>query len=111
MNYDCFTPHLNCPVEEMVMPTTPKKKAAGPVRAAGKPKAKATPRTARPKQLSGDVYYPSKEVIAQAYVKDPEVLYRKASKDLAGFWNEHAKALDWYKPWTKTLDDSKKPFY
>jgi acetyl-CoA synthetase len=95
------------------MPTTPKKKTAGPVRVAGKPKPKPkpTPRAASPKQLHGEVFYPSKDVIAQAYIKDPESIYRKAAKDLPGFWAEQAKALDWYKRWDTVLDDSRKPFY
>ncbi len=28
-----------------------------------------------------------------------------------GFWGEQAAAIDWYKPWDKVLDDSRKPFY
>src|SRR5262249_55620657 len=38
-------------------------------------------------------------------------IYRKAAKDLPGFWAEQAKALDWFKRWDKVLDDSRKPFY
>ncbi|HAZ65867.1 MAG TPA: acetyl-coenzyme A synthetase, partial [Opitutae bacterium] len=28
-----------------------------------------------------------------------------------GFWSDEAKNLHWFKPWTKVLDESKKPFF
>lgn len=62
------------------------------------------------KKLSGEVYYPSKEVIEYANAKC-ESLYDFASKDPIGFWEKEAKNLFWNKPWNKVLDDSNKPFY
>ena len=62
------------------------------------------------KQLSGEVYYPSKEVIQHAHAKCDE-LYKFASEDLEGFWAKEASELHWFKKWDKVLDDSKKPFY
>jgi len=37
--------------------------------------------------------------------------YNKSLKDIDGFWNEKSKIIDWFKPFDKVLDDSKKPFY
>ena len=31
--------------------------------------------------------------------------------DPVAYWAEQAKALDWFEPWDKVLDDSKPPFY
>ena len=28
-------------------------------------------------------------------------MYEQSVKDPEGFWGEHAKRLDWFKPWTK----------
>ena len=61
--------------------------------------------------LEGEVFYPSPEVVANARVKDWDALARKASEDLEGFWGAEAQELEWYKPWSKVLDDSQKPFY
>ncbi|GAB4537994.1 MAG: acetate--CoA ligase [Anaerolineales bacterium] len=63
------------------------------------------------KEMEGEVYYPSEEVIAQARVKDWDALAAKAEKDLQGFWAEEASELEWYKKWDKALDDSNKPFF
>jgi len=37
--------------------------------------------------------------------------YNKSLKDIDGFWNEKSKIIDWFKPFDKVLDESKKPFY
>ncbi len=37
--------------------------------------------------------------------------YNRSLTDMDGFWNEKAKIIDWFKPFEKVLDDSKKPFY
>ena len=37
--------------------------------------------------------------------------YQQSLNDPEGFWAEAAKAIDWYQPWEKVLDDSNKPFY
>lgn len=62
-------------------------------------------------KLTGDVYYPSDEVVAQARLKDWEALAKKADKDLQGFWAGEAEELEWYKKWDQVLDDSNKPFF
>ncbi|MGK9367318.1 acetate--CoA ligase [Melioribacter sp. Ez-97] len=61
--------------------------------------------------LSGEVYYPSEEVIKNANVKDWDELNERAVKDYEGFWEEMANELHWFEKWKKVLDDSDKPFY
>lgn len=62
-------------------------------------------------KLSGEVFYPSKEIIEQANIKDWDELNKNASEDYIGFWESLANELDWSKKWDKVLDDSNKPFY
>jgi acetyl-CoA synthetase len=63
------------------------------------------------KQMDGEVYYPSDEVVAQARLKDWDALAESADKDLEGFWAKEAGELEWFKKWDKVLDDSNKPFF
>jgi len=67
--------------------------------------------TSKPKEMEGEVYYPSEQVVAQARLKDWDALAEKAGKDLEGFWADEASELEWYKKWDKVLDDSNAPFY
>lgn len=62
-------------------------------------------------KLTGEVYYPSKEVIEKAHIKDWEEIDQRAKKDYAGFWEGIANELHWFKKWDKVIDDSKKPFF
>ena len=62
-------------------------------------------------QLSGEVFYPLKEVLRKARVKDWEKLNQFAGENLEAFWEKEAKELKWFKKWDKVLDDSNKPFY
>ena len=62
------------------------------------------------KKLSGEVFYPTDEVMNYANAKCEE-LYKSAESDLAGFWAKEAENLHWFKKWDKVIDDSKKPFY
>ena len=61
--------------------------------------------------LSGEVYYPSKEILDKAHVKDWNTLNAEATKDYAGFWERMALELHWFTKWNKVIDDSAKPFY
>ncbi|MCB0102996.1 MAG: acetate--CoA ligase [Anaerolineales bacterium] len=63
------------------------------------------------KEMEGEVYYPSEQVVTQARVKDWEALASKAEKDLEGFWEAEASELEWYKKWDKVLDRSNPPFF
>src|SRR6185436_13105513 len=41
-----------------------------------------------------------------------QAMCKEAERDLEGFWAKHARAeLKWTKPFTKTLDESKAPFF
>lgn len=68
-------------------------------------------KTSKPRELEGEVYFPSEQVIARARLKDWDALAEKAGKDLQGFWADEASELEWFKKWDKVLDDSNKPFY
>jgi acetyl-CoA synthetase len=63
------------------------------------------------KTLTGEVFYPSDEVLDSARVRDWEKIRSEAEQDLQGFWAKEAAELHWFAPWEKVLDDSKKPFY
>jgi len=62
-------------------------------------------------KLEGEVYYPSKEILATSRVKDYDCLYKQSIENREGFWEKEAGKLTWFKKWGKVLDDSKKPFY
>lgn len=57
------------------------------------------------------LYYPSKEVIDNANVKNYEELYRYSIENREAFWGEQANQLEWYEPWKQILDKSNPPFY
>ncbi len=38
-------------------------------------------------------------------------VYQSWQRDPVAFWTEAAAAIDWDKPWTRTLDDTRPPFY
>jgi acetyl-CoA synthetase len=61
--------------------------------------------------LSGEVFYPSKEIVKKANSKNYVEMAKFASDDLEGFWAKEAKNLHWFRKWDKVLDDSRKPFY
>ena len=52
-----------------------------------------TKATARKKtvKMHGDVFYPSKQVVEQARLKDWDKLAKSARKDLKGFWESEAR--------------------
>jgi acetyl-CoA synthetase len=54
-------------------------------------------------------YYPSSEKISSGEKRKQE--WEKSLKNPQEFWAEKAKAIDWYKPAEKVLDDSNPPFY
>ena len=60
------------------------------------------------------VFPPPREFIAQANIKkaDFDALNASAANDFTGFWAKLARdEVLWHKPFTKTLDESKAPFY
>ncbi len=58
-----------------------------------------------------DWYYPSEDVVKNAYIQDYDALYQKAQQDPEAFWAERADELHWFKKWDKVLDDSNAPFF
>ena len=58
-----------------------------------------------------ELYLPGADIVQNAVVSNPDDLYRRASEDLEGFWDEQARQFDWFEPYTKVLDDSNKPFF
>ena len=62
-------------------------------------------------KLSGDVYYPPKEVVQRAHIKDWDKLSEFAIRDYEGFWAKEAEELHWFRKWNKVMDDSQKPFF
>jgi acetyl-CoA synthetase len=61
------------------------------------------------------VFNPSDAFVKQANVSGMEAykaMCAAAEKDYAGFWAGLARdTIEWHKPFTKTLDESKAPFY
>jgi acetyl-CoA synthetase len=68
-------------------------------------------KSGKTKDMEGEVFHPSEEVITQARLKDWDSLAEKATKDLQGFWATEAEELEWFQKWDKVLDESKKPFF
>jgi acetyl-CoA synthetase len=66
---------------------------------------------AKNKEMEGEVYYPSEQVVAQANAKDWDAMAEKALKYPQAFWAAEAEELEWYKKWDSVLDDSNKPFF
>jgi acetyl-CoA synthetase len=47
----------------------------------------------------------------EAFAADGSITSYEQPGDPVAYWAEQAKALDWFKPWDKVLDDSDPPFY
>ena len=60
--------------------------------------------------VSKKIYKPSAALVKDAVVKDWEKARQEADKDSLAYWEEAAKDLVWFKPWTQVLDKSQKPF-
>jgi acetyl-CoA synthetase len=54
-------------------------------------------------------FYPSTEKISSGEKRKQE--WEKSLKNPEEYWAEKGKAIDWFKPATKVLDDSNPPFY
>lgn len=64
------------------------------------------------KEMTGEVYHPSPEIVQSAHIPDYDAVHAEATADLPGFWGKIASEnFEWYKPWSKVLDDSNAPFY
>ena len=49
------------------------------------------------------VVEPPEEFSKNANVNDPDV-YKRAEEDAEGFWEEHARNIDWFEEWDQVLD-------
>ena len=49
-------------------------------------------------------YYPPKQIVDRAWIKDYESLYQESIRDRDGFWAKVAEELHWFKKWDKVLD-------
>ncbi len=62
--------------------------------------------------LSGEVFYPSPEVVKQAHIQSYDDMHQAAISDPSGFWGRiAAENFEWFAPWEKVLDNSNAPFY
>jgi acetyl-CoA synthetase len=60
---------------------------------------------------NGEIFHPSSDFLSKSDKLAWESKLKLSQKDMPAFWAERAGELEWYKPWTKVLDDSNKPFY
>jgi acetyl-CoA synthetase len=49
-------------------------------------------------------YQPTAKTKATAHIKDYDTEYKKSIADPEAFWNEVARELDWFTPWSKVLE-------
>ncbi len=50
------------------------------------------------------LFYPSKEILKWALIKDYEKVYQESIKNPEKFWEKEASELKWFKKWDKVLD-------
>jgi acetyl-CoA synthetase len=53
---------------------------------------------------SGEAIAPPERTIHEAHVKDYEDLYQRSIRNIPAFWEEIAKELEWFAPWSTVLD-------
>src|SRR5690554_3366900 len=55
-----------------------------------------------------ELFAPSADVVARTYVnaQQYEEMYARSINDPEGFWAEHAKRIDWIKPFSKVKNTS-----
>jgi acetyl-CoA synthetase len=61
--------------------------------------------------MESEIFYPNKQVIENAHIKDYKSMYKYSIENREKFWAEQADNLDWFKKWDKVLDASDAPFY
>ncbi len=60
---------------------------------------------------SQKIYKPTKRLLKEVLVKDYKKTCQQATKNPIKFWEEAARELDWFKPWSKVFDKSQAPFF
>src|SRR5579863_7025764 len=58
-----------------------------------------------------ELYYPSKQFIEQANLKDPNVMERFSEKNFPKCYEEYAEMLSWDQRWHTVLDTNDPPFW
>ena len=61
--------------------------------------------------LLGQESFEPPAAFAQAASLNDPAIYAEAAPDSPAWWGERARELDWFEPFTTTLDDSAAPFY
>lgn len=51
-----------------------------------------------------EMYNPIPEVIEKARIPDWDAARAEADRDMEGFWEQQARELEWFEPWSKVLD-------
>src|SRR5688572_15258864 len=54
-------------------------------------------------QKEGEHFAPPPEVLERAHVRDFDELYQRSIADPVAFWEEQARELEWFAPWTQTM--------
>jgi acetyl-CoA synthetase len=67
--------------------------------------------TSKSGSMQGEVFFPAKEVGAQARLQDWDAVAAQSLADPQAFWAAEAGELEWYKKWDRVLDDSHSPFF
>jgi acetyl-CoA synthetase len=62
------------------------------------------------KTLTGEIFYPSDDVLRHAHVQDWDAMAADAERDPEGYWAREANELHWFAHWEKVLDRSNMPF-
>jgi acetyl-CoA synthetase len=58
--------------------------------------------------MSEKIYDVPADWVKRAYIDDAKYkeMYKRSVQDPEGFWGEHGKRIDWFKPYTKVKDNS-----
>jgi acetyl-CoA synthetase len=60
-------------------------------------------------QKEGEVFRPSEETAARSLTKDYDALYAKSIENPEAFWEEQARELEWFEPWTQAKQWQESP--
>lgn len=71
--------------------------------------AASTPAVAEEEKLSslskvGETFRPTEATKARSLTPDYDALYQKSIQDPAAFWEEQARDLEWFEPWTQAME-------
>lgn len=60
-------------------------------------------------QKQGEIFYPSEATKARSSIQDFDALYQKSIENPEAFWEEQAKELEWFEPWTDVKEWQESP--